>query len=548
MMRNFRMPRRAFLAGVGTSALGTMLRPIMAYAQTGSAPQRLLVIHRPCGTSLGTGVPGDAWWWPSGGTTGWTASPLISSFTDGKIAALQNKMVVLKNLSAPRNMNWSGDRHGAGFLAMMTPPISGNAWPQAPTSTPTTRSDPNGKSITAAGASADQLFLNQIPALQGPPGSQCPVPSVTPTASTESSDETNDWHCLKCLSYSQQGTGASAQLTPIWPTASPLMAFNNYFGNGVMGLSAAEIAKVTALNKSVLDFAGTGLTSLLTQVPKSQLPKVQAHLSAIRQLETTLAAQAIGPACTPPMAPPTSATPMGGWLSPTPDGLSSLNEGGGFAGEFMPLDQQTAPMWAQHKEIIKTMFQCDLTRVVTFTFGYGNSSVHFQNVLNAAPFTGVYKDMNGNPLNDGSGHHDISHNQGNDPMDAQYIIDKFYCDRTAELLAEMDATTDIDGTTTLLDNTLVVFFSEVSNGNSHGAVDMPVLLFGGKFLNLNGGSFLQLGAGNSSQVPNGTYDQPSGPYMSDFWVAAAQAWGYNALTAFGDPAWNTGPIKGIFGS
>jgi hypothetical protein len=120
-MRNFRMARRAFLAGVGTSALGTMLRPIMAYAQTGSAPQRLLVIHRPCGTSLGTGVPGDAWWWPSGGTTGWTASPLISSFTDGKIAALQNKMVVLKNLSAPRNMNWSGDRHGAGFLAMMTP-------------------------------------------------------------------------------------------------------------------------------------------------------------------------------------------------------------------------------------------------------------------------------------------------------------------------------------------------------------------------------------------------------------------------------------------
>jgi hypothetical protein len=201
-------------------------------------------------------------------------------------------------------------------------------------------------------------------------------------------------------------------------------------------------------------------------------------------------------------------------------------------------------MWQQHKEIIKTMFQCDLTRVVTFTFGYGNSSIHFQNVLNAAPFTGTYKDMNGNAINDGSGHHDISHNQGNDPQDAQYIIDKFYCDRTAELLAEMDATTDINGGT-LLDNTLVVLFSEISNGNAHGAVDMPVVLFGGKFLKMNGGSMLTLS--NTMQTPAQGVNIPDAPYTSDLWVTIAKAWGYN-LAAFGDPSWNTGPISGIFGT
>jgi hypothetical protein len=53
-MRNFPLSRRGFLAGVGTTAMGTLLRPIMAYAQLGTLPQRLLFIHRSDGTTLGT--------------------------------------------------------------------------------------------------------------------------------------------------------------------------------------------------------------------------------------------------------------------------------------------------------------------------------------------------------------------------------------------------------------------------------------------------------------------------------------------------------------
>jgi hypothetical protein len=198
------------------------------------------------------------------------------------------------------------------------------------------------------------------------------------------------------------------------------------------------------------------------------------------------------------------------------------------------------------KEIITTMFKCDLTRVITFTFGYGNSNIHFQNVLKDPALAGKYMDTNGQPMNNGSGCHDISHNQGSNPDGAQYVIDKYCCDRTAELLAEMSATPDIGGGS-LLDNTLVVFWSECSNGNAHGAVDMPVLLFGGKFLKMRGGAYLQFANGQSSQVPNGTYAVPKPPYMSDFWVTTAQAWGYSALTTYGHPSWNTGPLSGIYG-
>jgi hypothetical protein len=163
----------------------------------------------------------------------------------------------------------------------------------------------------------------------------------------------------------------------------------------------------------------------------------------------------------------------------------------------------------------------------------GNSSIHFQNVLKDPELAGKYTDTKGASINNSSGVHDISHNQGGNPDSAQYIIDKYYCDRTAELLAEMAATPDIGGGS-LLDNTLVVFWNECSNGNAHGAVDMPLLVFGGKFLKLKGGSYVQFGSAQTNQVPNGTYAVPKPPYMSDFWVTTAQKWGYSQLTSYSD--------------
>jgi hypothetical protein len=511
-----------------------MLRPIMAHAQTGVAPQRLLLIHHPCGSSsLANGR-----WWPTGGTTGWTASPLLSSFTDGKIASLQNQMIVLKGLTCPRNMNWVGDHHGGGFLAMLTPPnkdIGPLSWPQSSSATPSTRADPTSKTTTASGPSIDQVFLSQIPALKGAP---CPVPSVQLTASTESSDQTNDYHCLRVTSYVNSPGGGLP--TPLWPQSSPAAAFQDYFASGLMNMTPAQIARAATQNKSVLDFSLGGLSSLQTQVPPSQLPKVQAHLAAIRQLETNLAASATAPACMPPAFP-------GGPLSPSPAMFSGAALAGGVA-NVGTLDQQTYPMWEQHKEIIKTMFMCDLTRVLSFTFAYGNSGIHFDNVLSSSPALTGYKDPNGNPISDPDGHHDISHNQGGDAVDGQYIIDKYYNDRTAELLTEMSTTPDIGGGS-LLDNTLVVYWTEVSDGNSHGVVDIPIVLFGGKFLKMNGGSFLQLGnqSANAQFSPTGHYSAGPPPFSSDLWVTTAQAWGYGAMTSFGDPMWNTGTISGIYG-
>ncbi len=534
-MRDLRMLRRTFLGGAAGAAATAMFRPFLAHAQTGVAPQRLLLLHRPCGTSsLGNGR-----WWPTVGQGGaWTASPLLSSFTDGKIASLQNQMVVLKGLTNPRNQFWLGDAHGSGFLGMITPPVKDNgpsSWPQSASSTPSTRADPNGKTITPSDQSIDQLLLSQIAGLKG-----TPFPSVQLAASTESADQTNDNHALRVTSYAKGDAGGLPR--PLWPEPSPANAFKNYFAAGAMNMTPAQIQRAAAQSKSVLDFAMGGLTSLQAQAPKSQLPKLQAHLDAIRQLETNLAAQAAGGmTCAPPSFPGGPITPAVGMFSqPSPQG-GYMNVG--------QLDVQTYPMWEQHKEIIKTMFLCDLTRVVSFSFAYGNSGIHFDNgVFNDPALAGKYKDPNGNAISDPNGHHDISHGVGGGAVDAQYIIDKYYCDRAAELLAEMAATPDVGGGT-LLDNTLVVFWSEVSDGNAHGAVDMPVVLFGGKFLKLKGGSYLQLGNASTNAMfqPSGKYSKGPAPYMSDLWVSTAQAWGLSAMTSYGDPTWNTGTISGLYG-
>ncbi len=531
-MHNHKLLRRAFLGGMGAGAAAAMLRPILAHADTGVAPQRLLMIHRPCGSSSLT----NGRWFPSATGSNWTASPVLASFTDGKIASLQNQMVVLKGLTNPRNMSWLGDAHGSGFLSMITPPVKDVGYrsrPQSASATPATMADDHSKSLTATDMSIDQLLLSQIPALKG-----APIPSVQLTASTESSDQTGDLHCLRVTSYAK-GTGALP--TPLWPEPSPAVAFKNYFASGVMNLTPEQITRAAAQNKSVLDFALGGLQGLQTQTPKSQLPKVQAHLDAIRQLEANLAASSMGPACTPPSFP-------GGPFQPSPGKFSGGSSQGGVT-DVGALDQETYPMWQQHKDIIKTLFQCDLTRVISFTFGYGNSGIHFQNgVLKNPALVGKYADPMGNAIKDPNGHHDISHLIGTDDVNGHYVIEKYYADMTAQLLAELAATPDIGGGS-LLDNTLVVYWSEVSEGSAHGVVDMPVLLFGGKFLKLKGGSFLQLGdaANNAKFNPSGSYSKGPAPYSADLWTTTAQAWGYKALTTYGDPGWNSGPIPGIYG-
>ena len=103
----------------------------------------------------------------------------------------------------------------------------------------------------------------------------------------------------------------------------------------------------------------------------------------------------------------------------------------------------------------------------------------------------------------------------------------WYCDLVAKLVLDLQATPDTDGTS-LLDNTMVVLFSEV--GQYHEFNNIPVVLFGGSKLGLKGGRCLHY----------------SGRTPADVWTAISGAF-QNPIDTFGDAQYNQGPLPELFG-
>ncbi len=89
-------------------------------------------------------------------------------------------------------------------------------------------------------------------------------------------------------------------------------------------------------------------------------------------------------------------------------------------------------------------------------------------------------------------------------------IDQWYAPQTATALQQFDATTDFDGNT-LLDNTVVVYLSEVARAYDHDQRNVPFLVFGGKNTRINGGQFIKVTGGTLIDTQSGdtTTDRPT---------------------------------------
>ncbi len=466
------IPRRAALAGIGASAAGMFLRPLFASAE-GAAPTRLLIVHRPCGTRPEAFFPavGDARNF-SLDFSAKVGNDTIESITK-PFTPLMSDMVLLNGITCPRDQGWAGDQHAAAMITMMT----GKRFIPIPGTTDLS-TDSNAKTIVAADKSIDQLLLGTPMANLG----GRPVSSIQSTAYRPSSVSLP---AFRVLSY----TGSNA---PLFPESRPNVLFDQIFGSSSAQLSPEALARLRTQNKGILDFVNADLTRLRSHVPSSQQAKLDTHLAAIQNLEKAVATSGVSPGamCQKPTLP----------ALPAATGNKSLDEA-----------QHLANAQAQ-LGIISAAFQCDITRVATFSFAHGNSYLEFSHILDGDNLAG-------------GGHHDISHNTGAGISQAR--IDRFYCETLANFLLEMKGIPDGDGT--LLDNTLVVFFNECSDGNGHDIHNMPLVMFGGKSLQMNTGQHLKF----------------NGRYMTDVWSAVAGAFG--VPMNFGDSDFSKGPVPGLFG-
>jgi hypothetical protein len=124
-------------------------------------------------------------------------------------------------------------------------------------------------------------------------------------------------------------------------------------------------------------------------------------------------------------------------------------------------------------DMIATAFQTDTTRVSTFMFGNAVSNVSFRFLEGVS-----------------AGHHDVSHHQNDADKLRQYqIINRWHVEQYAYLLKKLGSMRE--GDSTVLDNSMVVFASALSDGNSHNPHRLPILLGGRGGGRIESGQHLQ---------------------------------------------------------
>jgi hypothetical protein len=218
--------------------------------------------------------------------------------------------------------------------------------------------------------------------------------------------------------------------TPMPPETNPRSAFERLFGIEDVPLSPEDRARRAQHRQSILDIVGDRTRQLLTGLGPSDRRKMDEYLYAIREIERQIERAET-------------------------DGV-----------EVPPGVEKPAGIPATFAEYVKLMFdlqavafQADVTRVATMMIGREGS-------LQTYPEIDVP-----------DSHHPLTHHRGQpDFVEKVTKINAYHAELFAHFVAKLKATPDGEGT--LLDNTMIVYGSAISDGDKHTHDDLPVLLVG----------------------------------------------------------------------
>ncbi|MEM9072723.1 MAG: DUF1552 domain-containing protein [Myxococcota bacterium] len=122
-------------------------------------------------------------------------------------------------------------------------------------------------------------------------------------------------------------------------------------------------------------------------------------------------------------------------------------------------------------ELMALSLVCDLSRVVSFSFGSGAARFSIPESY-GVPVSGRVDSGDSGPQM-----HAWTHQGGDDALRALNIFYSWFSEKVATLLDKLKTTLDADGRP-LLDTTLVLWTSEFGAGGPHSNGNVPVMLFG----------------------------------------------------------------------
>jgi len=444
-MNPLRFTRRNLLRGtLAATATIPFLTDARRAEGQGTPPTRFVVMHTPNGTR-------NALFWPS-------ATLQLPQLTAG-LEAYKSKLTFLKGIRLNDSLQNGalggtlGSEHARGTGGMLTGrPL--NAGTQF-------KSFGNTTSGWGSGQSLDQYLAGRL----NPP---------TTFKSLQLGVHVRDTEVRARISYSGSNQ-------PIPPREDPKDVFSALFG----GVSTDRL---TAQRKSVFDASIAETQRLMQIVSAEDRAKLDAHLTALRDVESRLTAPATGSGnstCTAPT----------------------------MADVDLKVDDQYAQAGRLQMDLAAAALACDQTRILTFQWSYSESEHLFQ-----------FLNVSGN-------HHAISHDFSASGVnyDAYNKIQAWYVSQLAYFLGKLDGYKE--GDRTLLDNTILLWASEIGESTQHDLTQMPYVLAG------SGGGKIRAGR----LIDYGTTKHDNNQLL----VSIAQAMGASDLTAFGDASGATGPLPDL---
>ena len=224
---------------------------------------------------------------------------------------------------------------------------------------------------------------------------------------------------------------------PMTPESNPRLVFERLFGAGSAD-DRKKSAQARLIGKqSILDFIQDDAKAMHRHLGRNDQQKLDEYLTGVREIERRIEkAESWGAPIDPGV--------------PAPDGVPSN--------------------YADHVKLMMDMlvlaFKTDSTRVSSFMLAHDGGNRNFADL-------GVAE-----------GHHNLSHHKGKkENLEKLAKIDHFYAQKLAYFLEALKNTEDVDGNS-LLHNSMIVYGSCISDGNSHSHRNLPVVVAGnggGKF-------------------------------------------------------------------